>query len=129
MASDASHSYAPVRPFGSAPPPGTTARPTMIKPLSAAISSILLVYAIAGSAHAQDTAPASDTTTAQGAKKKDKAVDLGQVIVTGTRSPKSVDEIPGAITVVSKEEIQHTLLVTEDATAVLARTVPGYAES
>jgi len=106
----------------------------MIKPLSAAISSILLIYAIAGSAHAQDTPPAKDTSTAQDAnskdaKKKDKAVNLGQVIVTGTRSPKAVDEIPGAITVVSKEEIQHTLLVTEDATAVLARTVPGYAES
>jgi iron complex outermembrane receptor protein len=40
-----------------------------------------------------------------------------------------VDEIPGAITVVGKAEIQHTLLVTEDATAVLARAVPGYAES
>ncbi len=101
----------------------------MIKPLSAAISSILLVYAIAGSAHAQDAAPASDTGTSQAAKKKDKAVNLGQVIVTGTRSPKAVDEIPGAITVVDKAEIQHTLLVTEDATAVLARTVPGYAES
>ena len=30
---------------------------------------------------------------------------------------------------VSQQEIQHTLSVTEDATAVLSRTVPGYAES
>ncbi|HEY2978251.1 MAG TPA: TonB-dependent receptor [Burkholderiaceae bacterium] len=50
-------------------------------------------------------------------------------ITTGTRSAKAVDKIPGAITVVSKEELQRTLLLTEDATAVLARTVPGYAES
>ncbi len=106
----------------------------MIKPLSAAISSILLVSFIASSARAQDNAPTTtDTTTAKDAKAqeaaKKKATNLGQVIVTGTRSPKAVDEIPGAITVVSKAEIAHTLLVTEDATAVLARTVPGYAES
>ena len=50
-------------------------------------------------------------------------------ITTGTRSAKAVDKIPGAITVVSKEELQRTLLLTEDATAVLARTVPGYDES
>jgi iron complex outermembrane recepter protein len=105
----------------------------MIKPLSAAISGILLVYAIAGNAHAQDAAPVKDTSASQDAKpdtkKKDKAVELGQVIVTGTRSPKAVDEIPGAITVVDKVEIQHTLAVTEDATAVLSKSVPGYSES
>lgn len=106
----------------------------MIKPLTAAISSILLVSAIAGSAHAQSATPADDAGTsknaaAKDAAKKDKTVDLERVIVTGTRTPKAIDEIPGAITVVSKEELQHTLLVTEDATAVLARSVPGYAES
>ena len=52
-----------------------------------------------------------------------------RIVVTGTRSPKAIDKIPGAITLISKEEIQHTLAVTEDATAVLARTVPGYSES
>ncbi|MGH6610466.1 MAG: TonB-dependent receptor [Burkholderiaceae bacterium] len=50
-------------------------------------------------------------------------------ITTGTRSPKAVDKIPGAITVITTEEIEDTLALTEDATAVLARTVPGYAES
>jgi len=106
----------------------------MIKPLCVAISSILLVYSIAGDARAQDTA--TDDATAPRAAKQDgqtqqkkAATQLGEVIVTGTRSPKAVDEIPGAITVVTKEEIQQTLAVTEDATAVLSRTVPGYAES
>lgn len=107
----------------------------MIKPLTAAISSILLLSAISAGAHAQDAAPAAGTDTAQDAgkqdakKKNDKVVDLNRVIVTGTRTAKAIDEIPGAITVISKEEVQHTLLVTEDATAVLARSVPGYAES
>ncbi len=107
----------------------------MIKPLSAAISSILLFSAIPAGAHAQDAMPTGNSAAAQDAatpdtkKKDDKVVDLNRIIVTGTRTPKAVDEIPGAITVVSKEELQHTLLVTEDATAVLARSVPGYAES
>jgi iron complex outermembrane receptor protein len=58
------------------------------------------------------------------------AAELERVtITTGTRSAKAIDKIPGAITLVSKEEVQHTLAVTEDATAVLARTVPGYSES
>ena len=55
--------------------------------------------------------------------------DAERLVVTGTRSPKAVDKIPGAITLISKEEVQHTLAITEDATAVLARTVPGYSES
>lgn len=50
-------------------------------------------------------------------------------ITTGTRSAKAVDKIPGAVTVVGKQEVEHTLSLTEDATAVLARTVPGYSES
>ena len=51
------------------------------------------------------------------------------VITTGVRSAKAVDKIPGAIMVITPEDIQHTRSLTEDATAVLARTVPGYAES
>ncbi len=53
----------------------------------------------------------------------------GITITTGQRNPKAVDKIPGAVTVISQQEIQHTLIETEDATAVLARTVPGYSES
>lgn len=111
----------------------------MIKPLSAAIGSILLFSAMSGSSHAQAAASqgsaAQDNGNAQDngkqdSKKKGKdAVELGQVIVTGTRTPKAVDEIPGAITVVSAADIQHTLNVTEDATAVLSKSVPGYSES
>ena len=96
----------------------------MVKPLSAAISSILLLSVISGNARAQDAEAVADSETKDSA-----AVDLDNVVVTGTRSPKAVDKIPGAITLVSKEEVQRSLVLTEDATAVLARSVPGYAES
>jgi iron complex outermembrane recepter protein len=72
------------------------------------------VLAAHGAAQAQDTVPNER---------------VEEVIVTGTRAPKAVDKIPGAINVVSAEEVSRTLSLTQDATAVLARTVPGYSES
>ncbi|MCX2861565.1 TonB-dependent receptor [Paucibacter sp. PLA-PC-4] len=54
---------------------------------------------------------------------------LGTTIITGSRTAKAIDKIPGAITVVGKAEVAHTLALTEDASAVLARSVPGYSES
>lgn len=84
----------------------------MIKPLSAAISAALFASAI-NPALAQDTA----------------ATNLDQVIVTGSRTPVAIDKVPGAVTLVNQEQVQRTLNLTEDATAVLARMVPGYSES
>ena len=54
-------------------------------PLAASLSSLLLA-SIATNAQSQNTAAAED--------------QIAEVIVTGTRVPKSVDKIPGAITVV-----------------------------
>lgn len=84
----------------------------MIKPLSAAISTALLACVV-GPAMAQSATP----------------TDLDQVIVTGSRTPISIEKVPGAVTVVNQEQVQRTLNLTEDATAVLARMVPGYSES
>ena len=86
----------------------------MIKPLSAAISAALLA-SVMSPAFAQDT--------------NDQAVNLDQVIVTGTRTPVAIEKVPGAVTLVTPEQVQRTLNLTEDATAVLARMVPGYSES
>lgn len=97
-----------------------------MKHVPATFGVFLLAAAVSASVHAQQAAEVAAPTPA--ADSQD-ATDLDAVIVTGSRSPKAIDKIPGAITLVSKEEIKHTLAVTEDATAVLARTVPGYAES
>jgi iron complex outermembrane receptor protein len=40
-----------------------------------------------------------------------------------------VDKIPGAITVISTAEVQRNLELNEDATSILAKSVPGYSES
>lgn len=62
----------------------------------------------------------------------DTAAELARdntVIVTGSRSARAVDKIPGAVNVITPAEVAGALAISEDATAVLARLVPGYSES
>lgn len=94
---------------------------------ASATFSLLVLSAAVSAAYAQAApAPASAASAAEASTPS----QLERVtITTGTRNAKAVDRIPGAITVIGKEEVAHTLALTEDATAVLARTVPGYAES
>jgi len=128
----------------------------MTRHAHSALRPLLLATLVSASVHAQQAAPTPDaadaapadadaatpdqdtgsqpaTTDVDEAKKKADAKNATEMatvtVTTGTRTAKAVDKIPGAVTVVTEEEIKHTLLVTEDATAVLARTVPGYAES
>nr|WP_295377711.1 TonB-dependent receptor [Pseudoxanthomonas sp.] len=98
-----------------------------MKHVPAAFGVFLLAAAVSASVKAQqNTPPPPDDATQSG---EVEATNLDQVIVTGVRTPKAVDKIPGAITLVSKQEVERTLGLTEDATAVLARQVPGYSES
>ena len=91
----------------------------------------LLLSSVAMPAMAQSGSQAADPGQSQpAATAPDASDDSGPtVIVTGTRSPKAVDKVAGAITVITPAEVQRSLTITEDATAILARTVPGYSES
>lgn len=84
--------------------------------------TLALLAAAIGQAYAQQAA-------APAAPPEDDKNTQVVSITTGTRSAKAVDKIPGAVTLISKQEVEQTLALTEDATAVLARTVPGYSES
>tara|TARA_R110002167_G_scaffold4490_3_gene20867 strand:- start:4760 stop:7006 length:2247 start_codon:yes stop_codon:yes gene_type:complete len=55
--------------------------------------------------------------------------DVEKIIVTGSRQPKAANKIPGAINVISREEVSRNIALTSDATSLLTRTVPGYSES
>ena len=55
--------------------------------------------------------------------------DNREIIVTGSRTPKAVDKIAGAVTIIGASDVRRSLTITEDATAILARSVPGYSES
>jgi iron complex outermembrane receptor protein len=76
---------------------------------------------------ANAAAPADGQSSSSG--QQDSAEDRGEIVVTGSRSPKAVDKIAGAVTVITSAEVKRSLTITEDATAVLARSVPGYSES
>lgn len=92
-----------------------------------------LTGAMCSAAYADPLAP--DTAAAPAAQSADQTAatpaddNAATVVVTGTRSPKAIDKIAGAVTVITPAEVQRSLTITEDATAVLARTVPGYSES
>jgi iron complex outermembrane receptor protein len=87
-----------------------------LTPIAAAIGVLLLTCASPAIAQQADTGPAAEAPREQ------------KVIVTGTRTAKAVDKIPGAVSIISAAEVATSLAISEDATAVLARTVPGYSE-
>ncbi|MCX7176224.1 MAG: TonB-dependent receptor [Proteobacteria bacterium] len=84
--------------------------------LAAALSTLLI-------------APLSSAVFAQQSAGTDTEKIEKITITTSTRSAKAVDKIPGAITVISPEEIADKMKLTQDATAILTATVPGYSEA
>jgi len=106
--------------------------------LAAALLSSVALPAFAQAS--PDPVPSAEPQTANAAAPVDEgqssatgqqesAEDRGEIVVTGSRSPKAVDKIAGAVTVITSAEVKRSLTITEDATAVLARSVPGYSES
>ena len=91
----------------------------------ATLTTLLLVSAISA-AYAQQAAP---IPSAAASAADDGTARLERSITTGSRTAKAIDKIPGAITVIGRAEVAHTLALTDDASAVLARNVPGYSES
>lgn len=96
------------------------------------LASVLLV-GTSHAAFAQDVGPADlaaqDSTDEQDEQDQLDQSDEEDIIVTGSRTPKAVDKIPGAITVIAPEEVRQNLILNEDSTSVLAKKVPGYSES
>lgn len=93
---------------------------------SALLASALLLFGTVAPGLAQQVASPPATEKTDNEEKEDQVINLEAVVTTGTRTAKAIDQIPGAIKLISNAEITNTLLLTDDATAVLARTVPGY---
>ncbi|MGH8855040.1 MAG: TonB-dependent receptor [Telluria sp.] len=55
--------------------------------------------------------------------------ELASVVVTATRTAKAVDKIPGAISVITQQELATQYLIADDPSQALATYVPGYAPS
>lgn len=55
--------------------------------------------------------------------------EMASVVVTATRTEKAVDKIPGAVSVISQQELAGQYLIADDPSAALAVYVPGFAPS
>src|SRR5690606_20576974 len=100
----------------------------MVNPLSLAVAAAL-AFGASYSAHADDAIADLDESRTDASAEAAPPATLDNVIVTGTRLPRAADRIPGAVAVITKQEISNCLSLTEDATAVLSRMLPGYSES
>lgn len=76
-------------------------------------------------------AAAQEQTLAAAAASPDapNALALERVVVTATRGSKAVEKIPGAVSVIGRQDLDEQLLIAEDVSQVLAAQVPGYAPS
>ncbi|GAB3431100.1 TonB-dependent receptor [Massilia solisilvae] len=54
---------------------------------------------------------------------------VASVVVTATRAAKAVDKIPGAVSVISQQELAAQYQIADDPSQALATYIPGYAPS
>ncbi|HSI56000.1 MAG TPA: TonB-dependent receptor [Ideonella sp.] len=87
--------------------------------MAAVVAGLAAVGAVSLPAHAAETAETAETAEALPVTES--------VVVTATRGSKAVEKIPGAVSVISREQIDTQALVSEDPSALLALQVPGYA--
>lgn len=54
-------------------------------------------------------------------------IALGEVLVSASRKPEMLDNVPSSVTVISRKTIENDLAVITDVTEILANEVPGLA--
>ncbi|MES2320035.1 MAG: TonB-dependent receptor [Pseudomonadota bacterium] len=86
-----------------------------IKPLALSVAAACLTMATSNS-FAQRADDNTEGLTAE-------------VVVTATRGQKAIDKIPGAISVISQQELSSQYLIADDPSQALATFIPGYAPS
>ena len=93
-----------------------------IKPVSFAVAGACLLMAAPQAAAWQQSAAQLEQELEQ---EREKAT----VVVTATRTARAVDKIPGAISVITQQELATQYLIADDPSQALATYVPGYAPS
>src|SRR5690606_41638918 len=99
----------------------------MVNPLSLAVAAAL-AFGASYSAHADDAIADLDESRTDASAQAATPATLGNVIVTGSRLPRAADRIPGAAAVITKQGISNSQRLTQDATPVLPRLLPGSSE-
>lgn len=94
----------------------------LVLALGATLALIAPVATLAQEVPTADTGDGGDADTPS-------ATTLDLVVVTATRGSKAIDKIPGAVSVITRNELDEQLRVVEDLSEVLATQVPGYSPS
>ena len=92
-----------------------------MKPVSFAVATACALMAMPY-AFAQQTQEAQQAQQAQ-------EEDMASVVVTATRTAKAVDKIPGAVSVITQQELSTQYLIADDPSQALATYVPGFSPS
>ncbi len=87
---------------------------TSLKPLSRAVAAACMT--MAANAFAQQAVAIQEAP-------------MAEVVVTATRGAKAVDKIPGAISVISQQDLAAQYLIADDPSQALSTYIPGYAPS
>ncbi|WP_206085743.1 TonB-dependent receptor [Massilia polaris] len=85
-----------------------------IKPLSRAVAAACMTMAVNAFAQQAIASPEGQ---------------MAEVVVTATRGEKAVDKIPGAISVISQQDLAAQYLIADDPSQALSTYIPGYAPS
>ncbi|CBV43210.1 TonB-dependent receptor [Halomonas elongata] len=91
------------------------------QPRPARLRLLLLCTALPASAVAQTTT--SDANAPSGAD------DLSPVVVTATRNKSVAGKTPQKVTIITREQIEQQLAITQDPSQVLSNLVPSYSPS
>jgi iron complex outermembrane recepter protein len=91
--------------------------------------SWLITISTATKAQEATEKAAVDTPVAEQAGAEQEVVALDEVIVTATRSGKALEKIPGAVSVISRKDLEQQMLIAEDPSQLLATFVPGFSPS
>lgn len=95
----------------------------LLKPITISVALVCLSMTAANAnANANASASAQPLPATE-------QVPAAQVVVTATRGAKALDKIPGAIAVISQQELSSQYLIADDPSQALATFIPGYAPS
>lgn len=89
-----------------------------MKPVSLAVAAACALMATPGALAQQSQGQDRET-----------GGDMASVVVTATRTAKAVDKIPGAVSVITQQELSTQYLIADDPSQALSTYVPGYAPS
>lgn len=78
------------------------------------------------SINTQETAETSNSTETSPAENPSSEEDDLEIVVTATRTEEALADVPRAVTIISREQLEQEALLSNDLTSTLGKFVPGF---